>query len=435
MRSPRRKSVVRSGEIKALTGLRIIAAVWVVLFHFRPLLRLASPELSDALAPVLDRGAQGVDLFFILSGFVLTWNYLERMGETFSVRATVHFLWLRLARVWPIYLVTMHLALLWVIFTLHVGHVPTEDLSRITAMSYVRQVLLVQLWFEPFFDGSSWDGPAWSISAEWLAYLLFGVLVLAVYRMMRVTSARGLAVLAIVASLPPLLLLLATGEFYSPWSWLPRIVMQFTAGALACAAVRKIDPADAARRAAGYCSALLIAAMVGVLYYFDGHPISGLYDSGGLVDVLFVPLVMALAIGIGSLPALLSTRVLVYGGQISFCLYMVHELVHTSWNWAAKQFEIVLDEGATAAKWMVCGLLVAATLLSMLLFHAVEEPGRHWMRKMIGARPESAQVTPTEDPLAVELVEPAALDDVTDSTDLDDGVLGEPKVAVPASLR
>ncbi|WP_082981163.1 acyltransferase [Mycolicibacter heraklionensis] len=429
---------MRSGEIKALTGLRIIAAVWVVLFHFRPLLRLASPELSDALAPVLDRGAQGVDLFFILSGFVLTWNYLERMGETFSVRATVHFLWLRLARVWPIYLVTMHLALLWVIFTLHVGHVPTEDLSRITAISYVRQVLLVQLWFEPFFDGSSWDGPAWSISAEWLAYLLFGVLVLAVYRVMRVTSARGLATLAIIASLPPLLLLLATGQFYSPWSWLPRIVMQFTAGALACAAVRKINPPDAARRAAGYCSALLIAAMVGVLYYFDGHPISGLYDSGGLVDVLFVPLVMALAIGIGSLPALLSTRVMVYGGQISFCLYMVHELVHTSWNWAAKQFEIVLDEGATAAKWMVCGLLVAATLLSMLLYHAVEEPGRHWMRRMIGARPESAQVTPTEDPLAVEPVEPDHSDDVivsTDSDDSDDQVLEEPSVAVPASLR
>lgn len=426
---------MRSGEIKALTGLRIIAAVWVVLFHFRPLLQLASPQLSDTLAPVLDRGAQGVDLFFILSGFVLTWNYLERMGETFSVRATVHFLWLRLARVWPIYLVTMHLALLWVIFTLHVGHVPTEDLSRFTAISYVRQVLLVQLWFEPFFDGTSWDGPAWSISAEWLAYLLFGVLVLAVYRMMRVTSARGLAILAIIASLPPLLLLLATGEFYSPWSWLPRIVMQFTAGALACAAVRKISPTDSARRAAGYCSALIIAAMVAILYYFDSHPISGLYDSGGLVDVLFVPLVMALAIGIGSLPALLSTRVMVYGGQISFCLYMVHELVHTSWNWAAKQFDIVLDEGATEAKWMVCGLLVAATLLSMLLFHAVEEPGRHWMRRMIGARPESAQVTPAEDPLAVEPPEPDNPDDENDSHDSDDAVLAEAKVAVPASLR
>lgn len=408
---------MRSGEIKALTGLRIIAAVWVVLFHFRPLLRLASPAFADAMAPILDRGAQGVDLFFILSGFVLTWNYLERMGEAFSARATVHFLWLRLARVWPIYLVTLHLALLWVIFTLHVGHVPTEDLSRLTAISYVRQVLLVQLWFEPFFDGSSWDGPAWSISAEWLAYLLFGVLILVVYRMMRVTSARSLAALAVGASLPPLLLLLVTGQFYTPWSWLPRIVMQFTAGALACAAVRKMLPSQRSRSAAGFGSALLIAAMVGVLYYFDAHPISGIYDSSGLVDVLFVPLVMALAIGTGSLPALLSTRLMVYGGQISFALYMVHELVHTSWNWAAIQFEVVLNEGDTAAKWMVAGLLVVATVLSMLLFHGVEEPARRWMRKMIGARPATAQVMPTEDPLAVK------------------EVLDERTAAVPVSVR
>lgn len=406
---------MRSGEIKALTGLRIIAAVWVVLFHFRPLLRLGSPAFSDALAPVLDCGAQGVDLFFILSGFVLTWNYLERMGESFSPRATLHFLWLRLARVWPIYLVTLHLALLWVIFTLHVGHVPTEDLSRMTATSYVRQVLLMQLWFEPFFDGTSWNGPAWSISAEWLAYLLFGGLILVIYRVMRATSAGGLAALAVIASLPPLLLLLATGQFYTPWSWLPRIVMQFTAGALACASVRKLGPphglSDRARRGAGYCSVLLVVAIVGTLYYFDAHPISGLYDSGGLVDVLFVPLVMALAIGTGSLPVLLSTRVMVYGGQISFCLYMVHELVHTAWNWAAIQFEIVLDEGAGAAKWMVCGLLAGATLLSVFLFHAVEEPGRRWMRRMIGARPETAQVTPVEDPLAVDPVAAVAADE------------------------
>ncbi len=163
---------MRSGEIKALTGLRIVAAVWVVLFHFRPLLRDAAPGFLDALTPVLNCGAQGVDLFFILSGFVLTWNYLDRMGWSWSTRATLHFLWLRLARVWPVYLVTLHLAALWVIFTLHVGHVPSQEIDRFTAISYVRQVLLVQLWFQPFFDNSSWDGPAWSISAEWLAYLL-----------------------------------------------------------------------------------------------------------------------------------------------------------------------------------------------------------------------------------------------------------------------
>lgn len=373
---------MRSGEIKALTGLRIVAAVWVVLFHFRPLLRDAVPGFRDALTPVLNCGAQGVDLFFILSGFVLTWNYLDRMGGSWSTRATLHFLWLRLARVWPVYLVTLHLAALWVIFTLHVGHVPSQEIYRFTAISYVRQVLMVQLWFQPFFDNSSWDGPAWSISAEWLAYLLFGLLVLVIFRMARATRARSLMWLAIAASLPPVVSLLVTGQFYTPWSWLPRIVMQFTAGALVAAAVSRLRPTDRGRRAAGYASVLLIAGVVGFLYWSDAHPLHGVTDTGGLVDILFVPLVMTLAIGTGSLPALLSTRPFVYGGQISFCLYMVHELAHTSWTWTAEQFELTLF--GTGGKLLLAAVLAITFIAAALLYHAVEEPGRRWMRRMVG---------------------------------------------------
>ncbi|WP_156689659.1 acyltransferase family protein [Mycobacterium sp. Marseille-P9652] len=382
------------GEIKALTGLRIVAALWVVLFHFRPMVGDASPGFRDALAPILDCGAQGVDLFFILSGFVLTWNYLDRMGRSWSTRATLHFLWLRLARVWPVYLVTLHLAALFVIFTLHVGHVPLPEADDLTATSYVRQILLVQLWFQPFFDGSSWDGPAWSISAEWLAYLLFGGVVLVVFRMRLATRARSLMWLAFAASLPPVVLLLASGEFYTPWSWLPRIVTQFVAGALACAAVRRLRLTDRARRAAGYLSLLLLAAMVGILYLLDAHPINGVQDSSGVVDVLFVPLVMALAVGMGSLPRVLSTRVMVLGGQISFCLYMVHELVHTAWGWAAEQFE--LNPQDSPWKWNVVGLLAISVFLSILLYHLVEEPGRRWMRRMVDVRAARPAVEPGE---------------------------------------
>lgn len=397
---PDGKSSVRGGEIrgeiKALTGLRIVAALWVVLFHFRPMLGDASPDFRDALAPVLNCGAQGVDLFFILSGFVLTYNYLDRMGRSWSTRATLHFLWLRLARVWPVYLVTLHLAALWVIFTLHVGHVPSPDAASLTAVSYVRQILLVQLWFVPFFDDSSWDGPAWSISAEWLAYVLFALLVLVLLRMKQATRARSLMVLAFAASLPPVVMLLASGHFYTPWSWLPRIVTQFTAGALACAAVRRLRLTDRGRRVAGYISLLLLAAMVGVLYWFGAHPISGVVenDSGGVVDVLFVPLVISLAVGLGSLPRMLSTRVMVYGGQISFCLYMVHELVHTSWGWAVEQFELATQDNPW--KWNVIGLLAIAVVLSIALYHAVEEPARRWMRKMVDVRAVNARSDPGE---------------------------------------
>lgn len=375
---------MRSGEIKALTGLRLFAAVWVVLFHFRPLLQQAVPEFSSALAPVLNSGAQGVDLFFILSGFVLAWNYLDRMGPSWSTRDTLHFLWMRLARVWPIYLVTLHLAALWIIFTLHVGHIPSEHADTLTATSYVRQLFLVQLWFQPYFDGSSWDGPAWSISAEWLAYLTFGFLALVIFRLARATRARSLLLLAFAATLPPVMFLLASGQFYTPWSWLPRILLQFTAGALACAAVRRLNPGDRTRMVAGGASILLVAAVIGILYWFDGHPIPGVIDSGGVVDLLFVPLVVLLSIGAGTLPRLLSTRILVYGGQISFCLYMVHELVHTSWDWAAQQFELSLP--GPAGGWLLAGVFLVTLAVSALLYHVVEEPARHWMRRMVDVR-------------------------------------------------
>jgi len=375
---------VRTGEIKALTGLRIVAAVWVVLFHFRPLLWEASPRLEDDLAPLFNSGAQGVDLFFILSGFVLTWNYLDRMGPSWSTRATVHFLWLRLSRVWPVYLVTMHLAALWIIVTLHVGNVPSPDAEKLTAISYLRQLLMIQLWFEPFFDGTSWDGPAWSISAEWLAYLLFGVLILMIFRIARVSRTRTLLMLAVFAALPPTLLLLGSGVLYTPWSWLPRIVAQFTAGALACAAVRRLRLSDGGRRAAGYLSLLLVAALVGGLYFYDAHPVSGMVDSGGVMAVLFLPLVVALSVGTGTLPALLSTRPFIYGGQISFSLYMIHEPVHTVWNWAVQQYTIVMPK--STAKIVVVALMAVATGLAMLLYHLVEEPARRWMRRMVDTR-------------------------------------------------
>jgi peptidoglycan/LPS O-acetylase OafA/YrhL len=397
-----RKSVVRTGEIKALSGLRIFAAVWVVLFHFREPLGQVAPWFLDTFAPVLNCGAQGVDLFFILSGFVLAWTYLDRMGETWSTRATLRFLWLRLARVWPVYIVTMHLAAAFVIFTLHVGHVPPESTAELNAISYVRQLTLVQLWFEPFFDGTSWDGPAWSISAEWLAYLLFGVLAMVIFRVARVTRARNLMWLAFIATLPPIMLLLATGFFYTPWSWLPRIVFQFTAGALACAAVRKLRLSDRGRRNAGLLSLLIAAVIIGGIFWLYFNPVAKISDSSGLVDVLFVPLVATLAVGAGSLPALMSIRPLVYLGHISFSLYMVHELVHVAWRWTAKQFDIILEPTWTG-KAIVVGLLVLALIGAAALYHLVEEPCRKWMRRMLDVGPA---VTETEGPVAEDALEP-----------------------------
>ena len=129
-------------------------------------------------------------------------------------------------------------------------------------------------------------------------------------------------------------------------------------------------------------------AVVGFLYWSDAHPLHGVTDTGGLVDILFVPLVMTLAIGTGSLPALLSTRPMVYGGQISFCLYMVHELAHTSWTWTAEQFRLTMI--GNGGKLLLAAVLAVTFLAAAVLYHVVEEPARRWMRRMVGdGRPKA----------------------------------------------
>ena len=144
-------------------------------------------------------------------------------------------------------------------FTFYVGHIPTEDTSAFNAVSYIRQLFMVQLWFQPFFDGSSWDGPAWSISAEWLAYLLFGVLIAVIFRLAQVTRARGLMLLApggVAAARPP-----AADQraLLHPWSWLPRILMQFTAGSAGLRRGPPAAPVPPDARAGGVAAAAIVA--------------------------------------------------------------------------------------------------------------------------------------------------------------------------------
>ena len=60
------------GEIRSLTGLRIVAAVWVVVFHFSFTPGDAFTNVWKPLAPIVHTGALGVDRFYVLSGFVIT---------------------------------------------------------------------------------------------------------------------------------------------------------------------------------------------------------------------------------------------------------------------------------------------------------------------------------------------------------------------------
>src|SRR6188768_1996982 len=88
-------AVSRSEAIPGLTGLRGIGALWVLLFHWAGLRQWGRE------APVLGFGYLGVDLFFLLSGFVLTHVYLRRLSLDWA--SYRQFLLLRFARIYPLY--------------------------------------------------------------------------------------------------------------------------------------------------------------------------------------------------------------------------------------------------------------------------------------------------------------------------------------------
>lgn len=91
-------------DLPQLTGIRIIAALWVVLFHFAPTLTRIVPE-TGALFYFAQDGYLAVDLFFVLSGFVIAYQYFDAVRDKRLPYRS--FLWRRLARIYPAHLLVL----------------------------------------------------------------------------------------------------------------------------------------------------------------------------------------------------------------------------------------------------------------------------------------------------------------------------------------
>ncbi len=140
-------------EIRSLTGLRGLAALWVVACHW------SGDELSGIARDIALHGYAAVDLFMILSGFVLAMSYIPR-GTGYG-----YFLWQRLCRLYPLYAVTTLVCL-------------AEQcwLDRCPAPGDIASNLLMtttHLW-----EVDAIDGPSWSISVEFTLNLFFPLFVL-----------------------------------------------------------------------------------------------------------------------------------------------------------------------------------------------------------------------------------------------------------------
>lgn len=411
--------------IRQLTGVRFIAAAWVVLYHFQIPLGVLGFLAIPGVADVLRVGRLGVDLFFALSGFILTHTYLSRLGPSARARGTLDFWWLRLARVYPVHVVMILVAGVAVAAQ---AKITTASLDRawLNPVDLVKNLLLVQEWGAAPSRG--WNFVAWSLSMEWMAYLLFPLLVLLLWRLQSRFSTRLLIALWAVVLTPLVVYGLSTTDPYytEHWGSTIRILTEFTAGALTYLIVCRVLPDDSIaespalgiERAASWLAVVLPAlVVVGAIALGElpaAQPGQGSLNGGGeayppYFHLLLVPLLIAwigaLAVSRHGVARFLSTRVVVLGGFISYSLYMTHLVWYGLWRAAMNAAHV---SGGPMYAFGTLGLFIGALGVAWLMWRLVEEPARERMRALTGARAtpteEAGEATPTRhdgDDLAV----------------------------------
>ena len=361
-------------DLRALTTLRFLAALWVVLFT-------AWPHLDVSWVPVaVTKGYLGVETFFILSGFILSHVYLEAAGEKrFRYGG---FLWARIARVYPLHLVTLFGMIGLGIAATVAGLSIDDSLNDWRALP--AHLTMTHAWgLAPL---SAFNHPSWSISAEWFAYLSFPAFAFVAWRLrnrpvLATVLAAGFA-LGLYGVFEPLAGYALTEATFR-WGML-RIVPCF---ALGCALylVHRRGPVPHAG---------LVALASGVAVLASA--------SLGLWDAITVLAAGGLILGLGALDnaraGVLGSKVGVYLGEISYSIYMVcAPVLLLTTNVAGrltgaegKQFHIIV--------WLA--LVAAIPVAAMITYHLVERPARKALRGVADHRAEkkSAAKAHTDSP-------------------------------------
>lgn len=175
--------------IPILTPLRGIAAICVVFFHARLILFPQWMAPLTEYTHFVENGFLWVDLFFILSGVVMMHVYQPSFVQDISLSKWKSFMWMRFARIYPLFFITLIVLILWE--TVKASHgigfyggalfekwgmsgIPAFEGPFNRTESILANILMLH---GLIVKDLSWNISSWSLSVEWLSYMVFPFLV------------------------------------------------------------------------------------------------------------------------------------------------------------------------------------------------------------------------------------------------------------------
>jgi peptidoglycan/LPS O-acetylase OafA/YrhL len=380
--------LAKPARLNALTGLRCFAAINILFFHFSnpqwfnfrffiPIPFSPRPySFEILLAPVVNAGYVSVSYFILLSGFVLAYNYSgrARAGELDAVR----FYKARFTRLYPIYLLSLLLA--WWMFAKEWG----AHTHGMFWTGVVLTPLLLQGWIPSI--ATFLNTPAWTMSAETFYYVMFPWMARWKKPDHIFHHLGKLGAVWILGMIPGALYMffnpdsIAHPDRWSYGPWLQALkytpyahVFSFIFGVL-LAELDEVVPRGGPLRL--FLGIFGFAGIYGLLMMGPVVPYAIMHD--GLLMPFFACIVLGLA-GENWLARGLGIRPLVFVGEASYCLYLLHfnlwEIVH--WSGILERTGLIRFD-----PWISYVFLI---LLALGALHFIEKPAQKVLRRWMSA--------------------------------------------------
>jgi peptidoglycan/LPS O-acetylase OafA/YrhL len=352
-----------------LTPLRGLAALWVATFHFRGLVNNLFPTHQTML---LEKGYSMVDLFFVMSGFIM----IHVHGDDFARKLTKHnsrrFFVARFARLYPLHFFTLSIFIFLAVFSWGWG--PVYDPGAI-----LTNLLLLQSFH--IDNLRTWNTISWSVSAEWAAYLCFPFLAIMFGQKKKV----------FYILLPPAIIFIYLALLY----WLP------SEGIAISGTKHRIEATynyGFLRGIAGFSLGMLtygLFCQIRIRNFFGNDLMAFFFvvatlfcmhkDSNDLLNILiFVGLVISFASNTGNVHKLCSFSTIQFAGKVSYSIYLLQTLVRLLF------IMLVNDSGTVSIFPPVTFLsrlaytiayLILLTSISAITYYGIENPCRNFINR------------------------------------------------------
>jgi peptidoglycan/LPS O-acetylase OafA/YrhL len=416
------ESAGRRPDVPALSGLRFLAAFSVLLAHGLSATLTNNEPPNGAVLWLMEASGFGMTLFFVLSGFVIHYNYAGLVTDG-RWRGVAAFFWARFARLYPLFLLMMFVYVL--VSQRHVAYWtgrPEEINAIFQALPYF--LLSIQSWIYKLINGGALidairggSPPTWSISTEWFFYLAYPLVAWLILR------ARAPAIVLLVVGIWCVLWTsFSTGLYdYSPqidaWAvghfgpiagvqnhedsfvrWLLYVspylrIGEFVLGAMTAQLYIVLQRHDVTRGENTLGGAMFWAAVLSVLLvtYLEYSPdvpmtIFRKMSTNFALAPSVALLVFCAARYQSAASRLLTSRPAIALGEASYSIYLVHSIVLIS----AVKLTGSAVHGTAYNVLKLIVLIAIVVAISLLLYAYYEAPARRWLRRRGSKRPAPA---------------------------------------------